>query len=70
MLRYAYTACLAFFPLGDSPASEFTSHTKIEQTECSETSAHTIQMPEITQKKTIKRSEHGGSFKSITACHV
>jgi len=51
MLSYTYTTCLAFFPLGDSPASEFTPPMKMEQTECSETSAHKFICRWITQKK-------------------
>jgi hypothetical protein len=37
---------------------------KMELTECSETSAHTIQKPGDSPKEIIQNSEHGGSLKS------
>jgi len=37
---------------------------KIEETECSETSVHKIQMPENHPKERIQHSEHGESLKS------
>ena len=37
---------------------------KMEQTECSETSAHTIQMPENYPEEIVQHSEHGKSLKS------
>jgi hypothetical protein len=37
---------------------------KMEETECSETSAHKIQTPGIHPKERIQHSEHGESLKS------
>jgi len=37
---------------------------KLEQSECSETSAHKIQLPENHPKERIQRSLHGKSLKS------
>jgi len=37
---------------------------KMEQTECSETSAHKIQTPENHPEESIQHSEHGESLKS------
>jgi len=37
---------------------------KMEQTECSETSAHKIQTPGNYQKERIQHSQHGESLKS------
>jgi len=39
---------------------------KMEQTECSETSAYKIQTPGNYPKESIQRSEHGESLKSRT----
>jgi hypothetical protein len=38
---------------------------KMEQTECSETSAHKIQTPGNQPKESTQHLEHGESFKSI-----
>ena len=38
---------------------------KMEQTECSETSAYKIQMPGNDPEESIQHSEHGESLKSI-----
>jgi hypothetical protein len=37
---------------------------KMEQTECSETSAYKLQMPGYYPKESIKHTEHGDSLKS------
>jgi hypothetical protein len=37
---------------------------KMEQTECSETSAHKIQTPGFYPQESIQHSEHGESLKS------
>jgi hypothetical protein len=42
---------------------------KMEQTECSETSAYQIQMPGNYPEDSIQHSEHGESFKS-RICNV
>jgi len=48
---------------------------KMEETECSETSAYKIHTPENYQEKSIQHSEHGGSLKSripdtcLQQCH-
>jgi hypothetical protein len=39
---------------------------KMEQTECSETSAYKIQTPENYLEENIQRTEHGESLKSRT----
>ena len=62
------------FLLGNSPASEFYVPTfwntlfvpsmKMEQTECSKTSAYKIQTPGSYPEESIQNSEHGGSLKS------
>jgi len=39
---------------------------KMEQAECSETSAYKIQTPENYPEESIQRSEHGESLKSST----
>jgi hypothetical protein len=51
--------------LGNSPASTH-AHlpVKMEQTECSETSAYKLQTPENYPKESIKHLEHGESLKS------
>jgi len=63
-----------FFLLGDSPASEFSVLTfrnslkrtmKMEESECSEKSAHKIQTPENHPKERIEHSEQDESLKSI-----
>jgi len=74
--KYLY---VVLFLLGDSPASEFmcrcfgklclfrlhrrTLSMKMEQTECSETSAHKIQTPGNYPNERIQHSEHGLSLK-------
>ena len=60
------------FLLGNSPASEFYMPTflrnylpmKMEQTECSETSAYKIQTPGNYPEENIQHTEHGESLKS------
>jgi len=66
------------FLLGNSPTSEFYMLTfrntlsvpssyqpmKMEQTECSETSANEIQMPQNYLEESIRHSEHDKSLKS------
>ena len=42
---------------------------KMEQTECSETSAYKIQMPGIYPEESIQHSEHGESLKSRIMVH-
>jgi hypothetical protein len=41
---------------------------KMEQTECSETSAYKIQTPGNYPEESIQHSEHGGSLKSRIEC--
>ena len=43
---------------------------KMEQTECSETSAYKIQTPGNYPAENIEHTEHGESLKSRTAQHV
>jgi hypothetical protein len=43
---------------------------KIEQTECSETSACKIQTPGNYPEESIQHSEHGGNLKSGMSLHV
>jgi hypothetical protein len=63
---------VVYFLLGNSPASEFYVPTvwnilppmKMEQTECSKTSAYRIQTPGNYPEERIQHSEHGKSLKS------
>jgi hypothetical protein len=41
---------------------------KMEQTECSETSAHKIQTPRNCPEESVQHSEHGESLKSRIQC--
>jgi hypothetical protein len=41
---------------------------KMEQTDCSETSAHKIQTPRNNPKERVKHPEHGQSLKSRLVC--
>ena len=43
---------------------------KMEQTECSETSAYKIQTPENHPEESIQHSEHGESLESRTLYHT
>ena len=60
--KEGYSYRVVFFILGDSLMSEFYVE-KTEQTECSETSAHIIQLPWCHPNERIQHSQHGESLK-------
>jgi len=79
-IKLLHVAC---FLLGNCPVSEFYMPTfrnslsvytylpmKMEQTECSETSAYKIQTPGYYPEKNIHHTEYGESFKSRKLLHV